>query len=35
MTRTETLTRTAASLAGALFFAAIFVGAAVPVLPIA
>jgi len=29
------LAQTAASLAGALFFAAIFVGAAVPVLPIA
>jgi VIT1/CCC1 family predicted Fe2+/Mn2+ transporter len=35
MIRIETLTRTAASLAGALVFAALFVGAAVPVLPIA
>jgi len=35
MIRIETVSRTAASLVGAIVFAALFVGAAVPVLPVA
>jgi len=35
MTRIETVSRTAASLVGAFVFAALFVAAAVPIMPVA